>query len=56
MDDMASPLPLQRANTVFYVEDFSSLSYHLVSNSIPQRKLYYNSLHKSLSELVDLNV
>jgi hypothetical protein len=35
--DMASPLPLQRANTVCYVGDFSFLPDHLVSDSIPQR-------------------
>jgi hypothetical protein len=33
--DMASPLPLQRANTVCYVGDFSSLPDHLVSDPIP---------------------
>jgi hypothetical protein len=34
---IASPLPLQRANTVCYVGNSSSLSDHLVSDSIPQR-------------------
>jgi hypothetical protein len=34
---MDSPLPLQRANTVCYVGDFSSLPDHLVSDSISQR-------------------
>jgi hypothetical protein len=32
--DMASPLPLQLANTVCFVDDFSSLPEHLVSDSI----------------------
>jgi hypothetical protein len=35
--DMTSPLPVQHANTVCYVADFSSLPDHLVSDSIPQR-------------------
>jgi hypothetical protein len=35
--DMASPLPLQHANTVCYDGDFSSLPNHLVSDSILQR-------------------
>jgi hypothetical protein len=34
---MTSPLPLQHANTVCYVDDFSSLPDHLVSDTIPQR-------------------
>jgi hypothetical protein len=38
--DMASPLPLHYANTVSYVGKFSSLSNHLVSDSIPQRNTY----------------
>jgi hypothetical protein len=37
--DMASPLPLQHANTVCYVGDFSSLPDHLFSDLIPQRNL-----------------
>jgi hypothetical protein len=35
--DMASPLSLQRANTVCYVDDFSFLPDHFVLDSIPQR-------------------
>jgi hypothetical protein len=35
--DMASPLPLQYANTVGYIGDFSCLLNHLVWDSIPQR-------------------
>jgi hypothetical protein len=46
----ASPLPLQRANTVCYVGDFSSLPDHFVSDSIPQRNLGHSSFHSSLSE------
>jgi hypothetical protein len=34
--DMASPLPLQHANTVCYIGDYSSLPDDLVSDSIPQ--------------------
>jgi hypothetical protein len=51
---MASPLPLQRTNTVCYVSDFSFLSDHLVSDAIPQRnpeQSFYSSL--SDLELVD---
>jgi hypothetical protein len=33
---MASPLPLQHANTVCYVSDFNSLPDHVVSDLIPQ--------------------
>jgi hypothetical protein len=35
--DTAGPLPLQRANTVCYFNNFSSLPDHSVSDSIPQR-------------------
>jgi hypothetical protein len=35
--DTVSQLPLQRANTVCYVGDFSFLPDHLVSDSMPQR-------------------
>jgi hypothetical protein len=45
--DMAS-LPLQHANTVCYVGDFSSLPDHLVSDSIPQRNSEHSSFHSSL--------
>jgi hypothetical protein len=41
--NMASPLPLQRNNTMSYVGDFSSLQVHLVSDSI----LQINSEHSS---------
>jgi hypothetical protein len=53
--NMASPLPLQHANTVYYVGDFSSLPDYLVSESIPQRNPNHSSFHISLSdfELVD---
>jgi hypothetical protein len=43
--DMASPLPLQHANTVCYVGDFSSLPDHL------QRNPENTSFHSSLSDL-----
>jgi hypothetical protein len=43
--EMASPLPLQHANTVCYVSDFSSLPDHLVSNSISQRNPEHSSFH-----------
>jgi hypothetical protein len=49
--DMASPLPLQHANAVWYVSDFSSRQDHLVSDSIPQRNPEHNSFHSSLSDL-----
>jgi hypothetical protein len=49
--DMTSSLPLQRANTVCYVGDFSFLSDHLVSDSIPQRNPEHSSFHSSLSDL-----
>jgi hypothetical protein len=49
--DMASPMPLQHANTVYYVGDFSSLSDYLVSDSIPQRNPEYSSFSSSLSDL-----
>jgi hypothetical protein len=45
---MASPLPLQRANTVCYVADFSVLPDHLVSDTSPQRNPE-TSFHSSLS-------
>jgi hypothetical protein len=44
--DMASPLPLQHANTVCYVGDFSSLLDHLVSDSIMQRNPEHSSFHE----------
>jgi hypothetical protein len=40
--DMASSLPLQCANTVCYVGDFSFLPDHIVSDSTPQRNLVLN--------------
>jgi hypothetical protein len=46
--DMASPLPLQRANTVCYVGNFSSLPYYLVSDSIPQGNPEHSFFHSSL--------
>jgi hypothetical protein len=49
--DIASALPLQRANMVCYDADFSSLPDHLVSDSIPQRNPEYSSFHRSLSDL-----
>jgi hypothetical protein len=48
---MASPLPLQRANTVYYGGDFSSLPDHLVSDQIPQRDPDHSFSHSSLSDL-----
>jgi hypothetical protein len=53
--DMASPLPLQHANTLCYVGNFSPLPDHLVSNSIPQRNSENSFFHSLLSnlELVD---
>jgi hypothetical protein len=53
---MVSPLPLQHANTVWYVGDFSSLPDHLVLDSISQRNpsmlgVFLSSL--SDPELVD---
>jgi hypothetical protein len=39
--NMASPLPLQHANTVCYVGDLSSLPVHVLSDSNPQRNLVY---------------
>jgi hypothetical protein len=53
--DMASPPPLEHANTVCYIGDFSSLSNYLVSDSIPQRNLEHSSFHSLLNnpELVD---
>jgi hypothetical protein len=55
-NDKASPLPLQHAKTVCYVDDFSSLQDHLVSYSSPQRNPDpRNSFDNSLIdfELVD---
>jgi hypothetical protein len=49
--DIASPLPLQHANTVCYVGDFSSLPGHLVMDPIPQRNSEHSSFHSSLSDL-----
>jgi hypothetical protein len=49
--DMASPLQLQRANTMSHVGDFSSLPDHLVSDSISQRNPEHSSFHCSLSDL-----
>jgi hypothetical protein len=49
--DMASPLLLERANTVYYVGDFTSLPDHLVSDLIPQRNPEHSSFHNSLSDL-----
>jgi hypothetical protein len=49
--DMASPLPLQHANTVCYVGDFSTLPDNLVSDTIPQRNPEHSSFHTSLSDL-----
>jgi hypothetical protein len=40
---MVSPLPLQHANTVCYVGDFSFLPDHKVSNSIPQTNPEHSS-------------
>jgi hypothetical protein len=48
--DKSSSLPLQHANTVRYIGDFSS-SDHLVSDSIPQRNPDHISFHSSLSDL-----
>jgi hypothetical protein len=48
---MTSPLPLQHANMVCYVGDFSSLPDHLVPDSIPQRNPEHTSFHTSLSDL-----
>jgi hypothetical protein len=57
MVNMASPLPLQPANTVYYVGDFSSLPDHLVLHLIPQRNPEHSSFHSPLFhsdlELVD---
>jgi hypothetical protein len=49
--DMTSQLPLQHANTVCFVGDFSSLQDHLGSDSIPQRNPERCSLYSSLSDL-----
>jgi hypothetical protein len=49
--DMASPLPLQRANMLCYVSDFSSVPDHLVPISIPQRNPEHSSFNSSLSDL-----
>jgi hypothetical protein len=48
--DMASPLPLQRVNTVSYVSDFISLPDHLIPGSIP-RNPEHSSFLSSLSDL-----
>jgi hypothetical protein len=48
--DMASPLPLLHANTMCYVEDFSSLPDYLVLDSVPQRNPKHRSFHSLLSD------
>jgi hypothetical protein len=48
---MASPLPLEHANTVCYVGDFTSLPDHLVSDSIPQKNPEHSVIHSSLRDI-----
>ncbi|PZC75845.1 hypothetical protein B5X24_HaOG205589 [Helicoverpa armigera] len=52
---MASPLPLQLADSVGYVDDLGSLTDYLISDAIPQRNAKHSPFHSPLSDfkLVD---
>nr|XP_032516719.1 uncharacterized protein LOC116769667 [Danaus plexippus plexippus] len=53
--NMASPLPLQLANPVDYVDGFGSLPNHLISDAIPQGNAEHSFFHSSLSDFELVN-